>query len=199
MFRKQRLYTVTGYKEQRLHWEEHGINIIVPKNALPSSITSCDIAVIPILEGSFLFPQETTPVSAIYAVGVLCKLDRPVRIEIQHCVELTQPSHSHQLYFVKAEHDGYSPPYQFDTCYDGQFEVGSEYGTLESSSFTFFSIIQEGYSRLWSLLGYSPAINSYKLLTFYEEAPKPRIWKVNFVVTRNIQSHIQVACTAEVI
>ena len=88
---------------------------------------------------------------------------------------------------------GCSPPYQFDTCNDGHFEVGSDYGMLELSSFSFFSIIQEGYSKLWSLLGYSPAINSYKLLTFYEEAPKPGIWKVHFVVTRNIQSHIQVA------
>ena len=197
LFRNQRLYTITGKEEQTLHWEEQGISIIVPENALPSSVTSCDIAVIPVVNGSFSFPHDTIPVSAIYAIGTSCKLDHPIQIRIQYCVEIVNPTQCKLLYFAKAEHAGYSPPYEFNALVRdsaGHFEVGSSYGILETSSFTFFGIIKEAASTFQSLVRHPP-VSRYKLLTFRKCTANPKVWKVYLVVTQNNSAHIQVYST----
>ncbi|XP_019857535.1 PREDICTED: uncharacterized protein LOC109585835 [Amphimedon queenslandica] len=193
LFRNQRLYTITGNVEQTLLWEEQGISIIVPENAVPSSVTSFDIAVIPVVNGSFSFPHDTIPVSAIYAIGTSCKLDYPIQIRIQHCIEIVNPSQCKLLYFAKAEHAGYSPPYEFNALVKdsaGHFEVGSSYGMIETSSFTFFGIIKEAASTLWSHVWYPP-VSRYKLLAFRQCTANPKVWNIYLVVTQNNSAHIQ--------
>ena len=187
-FNKQRLYTLKGGNEDLiLSWEEHGINIIIPQDAIPSSITSCDIAVVPVIEGSFTFPPDTTPVSAMYAIGTSCKLKKPIKIGIQHCVELTDPSHCDQLSFAKAEHGNCSSPYEFKTINGGQFLACSQYGFLDCASFSLFTIIQKKIARFRIR-----AVSRYKLLTFYDHTPGTRVWNINFAVTKNINHLIEV-------
>ena len=187
-FNKQRLYTIKGGNEElTLFWEEHGINIIIPQDAIPSTITSCDIAVVPVIEGSFTFPFDTTPVSAMYAIGTSCKLKKPIKIGIQHCVELTDPSHCDQLSFAKAEHGNCSSPYEFKTINGGQFLACSQYGFLDCASFSLFTIIQKKIARFRIR-----AVSRYKLLTFYDHTPGTRVWNINFAVTKNINHLIEV-------
>ena len=187
-FNKQRLYTLKGGNEDLiLSWEEHGITIIIPQDAIPSTITSCDIAVVPVIEGSFTFPPDTTPVSAMYAIGTSCKLKKPIKIGIQHCVELTDPSHCDQLSFAKAEHVDCLPLYMFKTINGGQFLACSQYGFLDCASFSLFTIIQKRIARFRIR-----AANCYKLLTFYDHTPGTRVWNINFAVTKNINHFIEV-------
>ena len=164
-----------------LSWREHGIVIHVPKDAVSSSIQTFDIAVVPIAEGDFVIDSDYEPASAVYAIGVSCELQKPLQIEIQHCVELTEESHCKKLTFAKAKHDGITPPYHLDPIPGGSFSTGSDYGTIECSQFALFSILCEG-------------LNSHtrcRLLTFYEYRSYKR-WAVRFVVTKNINSHIEV-------
>ena len=187
-FNKQKLYTIKrGNEEHTLDWEEHGITIFIPQDAVPSTITSYDIAVIPVIEGSFTFPPNTTPVSAIYAIGTSCELKKPIRISIQHCIELTDPSHCDQLSFAKAEHVSCLPPYEFKEIDGGHFSVGSDYGSLDCASFTFVTSIQKKISSFRSR-----APTRYKLLTFYEHIPRSRIWNVHFTVTKSINNLVEV-------
>ena len=158
-----------------LSWREHGIVIHVPKDAVSSSIQTFDIAVVPIAEGDFVISADYEPVSAVYAIGVSCELQKPLQIDIQHCVE-----ESHCA-FATAEHDDITPPYHFDPILGGSFSTGSVYGTIECSRFALFSILCEG-------------LNSHtrcRLLIFYEYRSYKR-WAVHFVVTKNINSHIEV-------
>ena len=185
-FNKQKLYTIKGGNEEHiLDWEEHGITIFIPQDAVPSNITSCDIAVMPVIEGSFTFPSGTTPVSAIYAIGTSCELKKPITISVQHCVELTDPSHCDQLSFAKAEHVSCSPPYEFKEIDGGRFSVGSDYGSLDCVSFTFVAIVQKITAWFW-------APTRYKLLTFYKHIPRSRIWNVHFTVTKSINNLVEV-------
>lgn len=180
---KQRLYTVSGAEETLLFWEDYGVRITVPKGAVPSSVASCDIAVVPIVEGNFLFPDGTVPVSAVYAIGVSCKLAQPIRIELQHC---DNPS---DCVFAKAEHVETSPPYVFNKLSGGIFTPGSEYGVVETSDFTLFAILRERLARMLSHL--RNPVTRYKLLMFYEN--HANFWAIHFIVTKNINSHIQVS------
>lgn len=174
-----------GNEENIIFWEEYGINVLVPKDAIPSSVTSCDITVVPVIKGSFMFPPDTTPVSAIYAIDTTCELNKQIGIRIQHSVELTDPSHCGQLSFAKAECVNCSPPYKFEKVEGGLFNVGSEYGLLYCSSFSFLTVIQNKIKSLPFR-----TINRYKLLTFYEYQPKFSI--VHFAVTKNCNCLIQV-------
>lgn len=182
------MHTISkGDEECTLFWEEHGIHLLIPQDALPPSVTSCDIAVLPVLDGSFVFPDDSTPVSAIYAIGTSCKLENPVRIAVQHCVDLTDPSHCEQLSFAKAEHVGKEHPYQFEEVVGGHFSVRSEYGSLDCSSFSFITIIQKKIAYLRSR-----SASRYKLLSLYKHTPGTNALLVYFVVTKNINSIIKV-------
>ena len=187
-FNKQKLYTIKGGNEDlTLSWKKYGINIIIPQDAIPSTITSCDIAVVPVIEGSFTFPPDTTPVSAMYAIGTSCELKKPIKIGIQHCVELTDPSHCDQLSFAKATHVDCLPPYKFKAIDGGQFLACSQYGFLDCASFSLFTIIQKKIARFCIR-----AASRYKLLTFYDHIPGTRVWSINFAVTKNINHLIEV-------
>ena len=83
-----------------------------------------------IAEGDFVIDTRYEPVSAVYAIGVSCELQKPLQIEIQYCVELTEESHCKKLIFAKAEHDGITPPYHLDPILGGSFSKGSDYGTI---------------------------------------------------------------------
>ena len=180
-FNKQKLYTIKGGNEEHtLNWEEHGITIFIPQDAIPSTITSCDIAVVPVIEGSFTFPPDTTPVSAMYAIGTSCELKKPIRISIQHCVELTDPSHFDQLFVAKAEHFHHFPPYEFKEV---KGVIGSTTGSYDCSSFSIITLLQHlRYRR----------VSRCKLLTFYKHVPGTRVWEVHFAVTKNINHFVEV-------
>ena len=170
-----------------LSWREHGIVIHVPKDAVSSSIQTFDIAVVPIAEGDFVIDYGYEPVSAVYAIGVSCELQNPLQIEIQHCVELTEESHCKKLTFAKAENDGIIPPYHLDPIPGGSFSTGSDYGTIECSQFSLWTNLIERVSRVFSR---NPDTRC-RLLMFYEHKSSKR-WAVHFVVTKNINSHIEV-------
>ena len=183
---KKRLYTVTGNSDEVLRWEEHGVTIHVPAGVVQPG-TYCDITVIPILEGKFVFPDNHTPVSAIYAIGASCKLLKPIKIDLQHCVDVTE-GNKRCLSFAKAKHDDVHPPYEFQTCGNGVFPAGSQYGSLECYSFSLYTILMSVGRWL-----FGNPITRYKVQLFYTKSTiVPNKWTVRFVVTKNINSHIEV-------
>ena len=180
-FNKLKLYTIKGGNEEHtLDWEEHGITIFIPQNAIPSNITSCDIAVVPVMLRSFMFPRATTPVSAIYAIGVSCELKKPIKIGIQHCVEITEPSQCDQLSVAKAEHFRHMATYEFNEV---EGVIGSTTGYYDCTSFSLLTIVQKIHFR---------AFSRYRLLTFYDHIPGTRAWEVHFAVTKNINHFVEV-------
>ena len=184
--KQKRLYSVTGCSETILRWDEHGITIHVPAGVVQPG-TCCDIAVIPIMEGRFVFPDYHTPVSAIYAIGTSCKLLKLIKIELQHCVDVTEENKG-RLSFAKAKHDDVNPPYEFETCGDGVFPAGSQYGSLECYSFSLYTILMSIGRWL-----FGNPITRYKAQLFYTKSTiVPNKWTVRFVVTKNINSHIEV-------
>ena len=185
---KKRLYTVTGSSDEVLRWEEHGVTIHVPAGVVQPG-TCCDIAVIPIMEGKCVFPDNHTPVSAIYAIGASCQLLKPIKIELQHCVDVTEGNKG-RLSFAEAKHGDVNPPYEFQTCAcgDGVFPAGSQYGSLECYSFSLYTILMS--IGRWF---FGNPITRYKARLFYTKSTiVPNKWTVRFVVTKDIISHIEV-------
>ena len=127
-YAKKELFIIEGDDPQLLAWEEYGFEINVPKGTLQSS-EAAKIAAVSLVGGHFKFPKNTIVVSGIYALSVSKPLLQPLRLEIQHCVNLVKRSQVEYLKFVLAPITS-SLPYEFEIVEGGQFKVGNRYGSL---------------------------------------------------------------------
>ena len=90
------------------------------------------VTITALVGGEFKFPENTVLVSAVYAVTVYNRLLKPLRLEMQHCVDLTcQPGLSKYLKFAIAPRDTPSSPGQFRIIEGGEFSSDSRYGSIE--------------------------------------------------------------------
>ena len=115
-------------------------------NFKENTITNtCRVVVRALRGGRFRFPANVELVSAVFAISFTnnSKLSKPARLEIQHCVALKHRHQAKYLQFVRAEfNDTSQPPYRFRYIKGGEFDSESEYGSIESSEFSLFAIVQ---------------------------------------------------------
>ena len=142
----EQVFKLEGRRTQSLLWEEHGFRIFFPEDALLPHET-CLVSVKAIVGGRFRFPEDTEPVSAVYAISLSKQLCKPARIEMQHCVKLDNPEHSKAMSFAVASQDPSSMPYRFHEVPGGIFEEKKLFGSINRQQFCFMAII-------WKLLGY---------------------------------------------
>ena len=138
----KKLFLIHGDVPQLLNWEEFGLRIGVLKGTLPSSETA-EVAVVALVGGHFVFPKNTQVVSAIYAVAVSKPLLQPLRLDLQHCVNLVRPSQTRHLKFAIAPVNTPSLPYEFSPVEGGEFTVNSYYGSIYRSKFCLVGIVAE--------------------------------------------------------
>ena len=138
----KKLFLIQGDDPQLLNWEEYGLRIGVLEGTLTSTETA-EVAVVALVGGHFVFPKNTKVVSAIYAVTVSKPLLQPLRLDLQHCVNLVQPFQTRHLKFAIAPVNTSSLPYEFSPVEGGEFAVNSYYGSIYRSKFCFVGIIAE--------------------------------------------------------
>ena len=110
---------------------------------MPEGATSgpCDIAVKAIIAGQFEFPEDTELVSAVYAISASRRLNKPVMLEIEHCVEIKSERHCDYLSFGIARCNQHPLPYTFE-LEDGTFSPRSSYGAVLRSSFSMVGVLK---------------------------------------------------------
>ena len=134
----EKVFYIDGKSAQLLDWEEYGLQIRVPEG-----VTSrpCGITVKAITAGEFEFPEGTQLASALYAISVSRKLDKPVQLEMQHCVVLKNEQHCRLLQFVRAKCNQPELPYNFSVLKGGIFDVYSHYGNIGCEQFSIIGIV----------------------------------------------------------
>ena len=139
----KKLFLVQGDKPQLMNWERFGLRIGVEEDTL-LSIETVEVATAALVGGEFKFPKNTSLVSAVYAVTVSKCLLKPLRLEIQHCVDLTgRPGLSKYLKFAIAPASTPSLPYQFRIIEGGEFSSDSRYGSIQRKEFCLVCILGE--------------------------------------------------------
>ena len=123
-----------------MNWERYGLRIGVSEGSLSSEETA-EAAVVALVGGNFVFPDNTVVVSAVYAVSLSRPLFKPLRLEIQHCVHITRRVQTKYLKFAIAPVDTPSLPYQFSIVEGGEFSVGEWYGSINREKFCLVSIV----------------------------------------------------------
>ena len=129
-----------------LNWEEYGLRITIPHEAVPLYDT-VEVAITALVGGEFILPEDTELVSAVYAISVSKPFLKPVQLEIQHCVFIEKPAHSNYLSFATAPSDEASCEFQ-PVKGAGEFSIGSRYGSIYTTEFSLWSIIQNVGHRI---------------------------------------------------
>ena len=140
---EKKLFLVQGEKPQLINWEKYGLRIGVQEDTLSPSDT-VEVAVVALVGGQFVFPKNTVLVSAVYAVSVSKPLLKPLRLEIEHCIDLRgRPGLTQFLKFAIAPVSTPSLPYQFSIVEGGEFKPDSWYGSIQRKKFCLVSIVGE--------------------------------------------------------
>ena len=138
---EKKLFLVQGDKPQLMNWEQFGLRIGIEEDSLLSSET-VEVATAALVGGQFKFPKNTVLVSAVYAVSVSEPLLKPLRLEMQHCVDLRgRPGLSQYLKFAMAPVSTPSLPYQFSLVEGGKFTSNSWYGAINRKDFCLVCIL----------------------------------------------------------
>ena len=136
----KKLFLIQGDRPQLLNWERYGLRIGVSGGSLPSTETA-EVAVVALVGGQFVFPKNTVLVSAVYAVSVSRPLLKALRLEMQHCVDLSRGVKTKYLKFAIAPMSTPSLPYQFSIVDGGEFSEGKWYGSINREKFCLVSIV----------------------------------------------------------
>ena len=136
----KKLFLIQGDRPQLLNWERYGLRIGVSGGSLPSTETA-EVAVVALVGGQFVFPKNTVLVSAVYAVSVSRPLLKALRLEMQHCVDLSRGVKTKYLKFAIAPVSTPSLPYQFSIVDGGEFSEGKWYGSINREKFCLVSIV----------------------------------------------------------
>ena len=146
------LFSVQAHGSSLIKWDKFGLRIGVNENALPLELRigvnenespRFEVAVMALVGGQFKFPKNTVLVSAVYAVSVSKRLLNPLRLEIQHCVDLTgRPGLSKYLKFAIAPVSTPSLPYQFRIIEGGEFSSDAGwYASINTKEFSLICIL----------------------------------------------------------
>ena len=137
----EKLYLLQGDSPQICNWEEYGFQIQFQQNTLLSSAT-CEIGIQALVGGLFQLPPNTELVSAIYAVSFAANVLRPVKIGIQHCVQLNNDDQAQYLSFAIAPINPSTLPYNFEIFKGGTFTSHSRYGFIVRDTFCLVAILK---------------------------------------------------------
>ena len=133
---------INGKSSQVFEWRDHGLKIVAPAASLPQH---CEIAIVALAAGKFEFPSGTQLVSGVYAITCSERLNRPIELFIQHCVDLQMPEQAKLLSFMKAKCSQKRLPYIFQHLDGGKFPLSSQYGSIALKQFCIVSCgLQKG-------------------------------------------------------
>ena len=85
----------------------------------------------------FTLPDQYITVSAVYKISLAKEPSEPVRIKMQHCVDVGNSEVSKRMSFALAHSTA------FQLIPGGDFPVGERYGYIERDRFCCFSIVLE--------------------------------------------------------
>ena len=176
-------------EEQVFEKPEYGVKFVVP----PSSVdvgqeVKTEVKVVAPEESEIILPPDVDElVSCFYKIETRGKFSRPVKLHLQHNVQLRSQQESQQLAFIRVKG---LPPYKFEllaTKSDQVFRPYDNSGVVEISDFSLIAIV---IKKIKSALFRQPS-RSYIMTVFFKEVMK-FCWEFQAVVTKNLGPFLEV-------
>lgn len=130
--------------KQHIVWEEYGLRLHIPHNALPEDFSHCQLKIAVSVSKRFELPEDGILVSAIYSFTHNLgnrELRDPVTLEIQHCASADVLDHLCILRATRAT-------YKFEVIPGGVFARDDCYGAIKLHRFCFFTTFRQYISSL---------------------------------------------------
>ena len=114
--------------------------------------------------------------SPVFWISALCKFKKPVTLEIQHCASRDEASFA-DLNFVSTKCSQKELPYIFRQLDGGRFLADSSYGSIQLSHFSGFGIT-----------GRKRTPRAYCAQIYYTMKEEASDWRVNFIITKDLDT-----------
>ena len=121
-------YTIKGVQE--LSDVKQDYHLYVDDGTLKAKKT-CNLTVRTVFSGGFILPEGATLVSAVYDITVEeRKLKKPIRFEIQHCMDIDSIEVASKMYFAAGESNFEKKTFEFRAIEGGEFTGGTSFGSI---------------------------------------------------------------------
>ena len=178
----QRLFEITGSKQQKVSWESHGFHLTIPEGAVPTGVT-VSVAVKAIVAGHFKLPENAQLVSAIYWVSASEMFLKEVSVHMEHCAKITSEDEASSYKIIVGKCSQESLPYTFQIR-DGVFPPKSQLATVFVRQFSFFAAVWER-CREWYRKWWCPSSLRYISYCYVKRDPnRSSSWTMRFMITK---------------
>ena len=183
------------------YWEEHGLRLHIPADALDTSTPPLTMRIQASLSGQFKIQDDMELVSGVYGISFPSeKLKQPVTLELQHCAYLKQNKRTY-LTFVTSKCNQETLPYKFEPFHGGVFSSESEYGIVQIKHFSGIAVaskVNQSHSREQEgdsddKTAEQSVAKKYVALTYYTQAKSTRTtWKMYFTIIPSLALRLKV-------
>ena len=175
-------------EEQVFEKPEYGVKLVIPSSSVQEN-RSIDTTVQIVKSDVISLPPNVEPVSCFYKIGTSGSFVKPIKLHLQHNVDVTS-SDNRRLAFITSSG---SPPYQFEFCdiNDQMFDPNDNSGVVHISHFSthVFGIVW--LKNVVDTLGKVLRPNrSYAMTPFYKQIDDH--WQLKVVITQNLGPFFEV-------
>ena len=174
-------FEIEGGKRHNLEWPDHGLRLSVPADALPTGMIS-RLTVKALLDDDFVLPENSTLITAIYQIDVSEPFRSFITLYLQHCAVIESDAQSSEFQFVVGKSSQPDSPCPVKVMKGGVFPPYSQEAHISVKQFSRLGAIGRKHSKFW-----------YFQQLFYKQFQGIYPWKLDFVLTRHIATHIDVS------
>ena len=157
-------------------WKGYGLKLSISEDSLPTGIEECRISIKASLSGPFQLPKDSDLLSPVFWISALCKFEKSVTLEIQHCASRDEASFA-DLNFISTKCSQKELPYTFKQLDGGKFPADSSYGSIQLSHFSGFGIT-----------GRRRTPRAYCAQIYYTIKEEASDWRVYFIITKDLDA-----------
>ena len=157
-------------------WKGYGVRLSISEDSLPTGIEECEINIKASLSGPFELPEDLELLSPVFWISALCKFQKLVTLQIQHCASRDEASFPN-LNFISTKRSQKTLTYTFKQLDGGRFSAHSSYGGIQLSHFCGVAIAgKKGISR------------AYCAQIYYTIKKEPFDWRFYLFITKDLDT-----------
>lgn len=164
---------------------EHGITVTVPCGAIPSGVVT-EMTFGATLIAPIKFSDNAIPVSAVIWLCMDVTLQKPIQLQIPHCVNVKTEKVAQTLKFAKVSMHSNNQNPIMKVIEGGKFAVGKSHGTVEINHFCYYCIESINLSDIPD--------NLYLMVTMKEIQPNipKNLWKIHVCIIPSLSTCLKV-------
>ena len=186
-------WSIENFEEEQVFEKMgYGIKLVIPQYSVEKGKdVKAEVKVVAPAKAAIELPPNVEPVSCFYEIKTTQEFNQPIKLCIQHNVELTSPEDCKQLAFIRAKGP---PPYKFEVVpFDTiiqEFKVNDNSGVVQISDFSILVVVwQKLIDPLAKVVKQPPC--SYIIAVFVKLMEKS-CWEIQAVVTKDLQPYLEV-------